>query len=486
MGKFTPSKYQVEIDREFTEENTNILIAAVAGSGKTTTLLSLLKKVKGSGIYLAFNKSIVEELKEKVGFIPRVQIMTLHSLGMKAIIRLYGGVRVNDSKTVDACQQFFTEWGFDKKNKEWWRLSYTIRDLYSLYRLKMCRMREDLIEACDSLGIEWDDKTINYVLEIHDHFLEANKHLSQIDFTDMIYLPATNPKIQFPKPDVTFVDECQDLNEAQHRLIDKLIGDRRFVACGDRKQSIYGFSGADSNSFDRFLVKSNVKELPLSVCYRCSKNIVKEANKIYDIMEPFENNTDGVVDRRASVLDSEEGDMIICRNTAPLITVYFNLLKRNKRAYVKGKDIGKNLIALVSKYRVGTSRQLMVALDESLEKIKKDLKEKRGIENGESHPKYVAFKEKRDIVKIFKDRYYTTSEILKSLEFMFSDSSQKGVILSTIHKSKGLEADTVYFLDRELIPSKYATTTDQMKQEKNLEYVGITRAKSRLVFCQSE
>jgi len=500
---FIPSSYQVEIDREFIEGKENLLISAVAGSGKTTTLLGLLRKVKVSGIYLAFNKSIVDELTEKVGYIPRVKIMTLHSMGMRALLQQYGQLKVNDSKTVDFCEKFYNQWTDEdidtgpgspeektvmktrkKKGKEWWQLVYGIKDLYNLYRMKMCTNGRDLIEVCDMMGIEYERETIVRVLQIHELATKYNKRPREIDFTDMIYLAATDDKVILPNPSVTFIDECQDLNEAQHILIDKVIRNNRFVACGDKKQSIYGFSGASSESFDRFLDKPNVKELPLSVCYRCGTDIVKHANTVYDIMEPFEGNKPGIVERDVDVLEASDGDMVLCRNTAPLVHTYFQYLKNNKRAYVKGRDIGKNLINLVSKYKVSFSSQLMTELESKLQSIQNDL-EKIGIENGQRHPKYTTFQEKVQIIDIFARKYYTVSEIKSSLESMFSDENKTGIILSTIHKAKGLEADTVYFMDSHLIPSKYAETEDQIKQETNLRYVAITRAKTRLAYCQS-
>lgn len=483
MGNFTPSTYQVEIDRVFTQETCNILIGAVAGSGKTTTLLSLLKKVRGTGIYLAFNKSIVTELQEKVGYIPRIEFMTLHSLGMKALLRKFGRVKMNDNKSVDFCEQFFRSWGFHQKNKDWWVLVYTIKELYGLYRMKLCRNEFDLMEVCDNLGIEYDSQLISKVLQIHKVATIYNQRPKEIDFTDMIYLTATDKRVQLSNPDVTFIDEAQDLNEAQHLLIDKLVGKKRFVACGDRNQSIYSFAGSDMKSFDKFLEKPNVRELPLSVCYRCGKDIVEHANKVYDVMESFQYNQRGVIERDSDVLDVEEGEMVICRNTQPLINVYFLLLKINKKAFVKGKDIGKNLINLINKFRVEWSEELVEKLYDKLDEIGKELQD-RGVENYFTHPKYNAYKEKIEIIEIFTKKYDKVSKVRLVLEEMFADN-ENGVILSTIHKAKGLESDTVYFLESNLIPSSYAKTEEQLRQEKNLKYVAITRAKSRLIYCNS-
>ena len=57
-------------------------------------------------------------------------------------------------------------------------------------------------------------------------------------------------------------------------------------------------------------------------------------------------------------------------------------------------------------------------------------------------------------------------------------------MLCTIHKSKGLESDVVYILNENLIPSRFATSKEQLIQEKNLKYVARTRAKKELYFLK--
>ena len=77
-------------------------------------------------------------------------------------------------------------------------------------------------------------------------------------------------------------------------------------------------------------------------------------------------------------------------------------------------------------------------------------------------------------------------EALKTLiSNIFSDDI-KGIMLSTIHKAKGLENDRIMFLCPELIPSKYATTDWMFEQEMNLKYVAITRAKKDLIYISGE
>ena len=90
---------------------------------------------------------------------------------------------------------------------------------------------------------------------------------------------------------------------------------------------------------------------------------------------------------------------------------------------------------------------------------------------------------------VLDDRKYVELEIIVSdleskeelIEKIFTDEV-KGIMLSTIHKAKGLENERVFFLCPELIPSKYATQPWQYEQENHLRYVAITRAKRELIY----
>jgi len=78
-----------------------------------------------------------------------------------------------------------------------------------------------------------------------------------------------------------------------------------------------------------------------------------------------------------------------------------------------------------------------------------------------------------------------TRDLVDLLGSMFSDSNGGGngtILLSTIHKAKGREWDTVFILGEERYqPSKYAKQPWMMTQENNLKYVATTRAKNTLV-----
>ena len=72
--------------------------------------------------------------------------------------------------------------------------------------------------------------------------------------------------------------------------------------------------------------------------------------------------------------------------------------------------------------------------------------------------------------------------VVDSIQSLFEDNVSNMLTLSTIHKAKGREWETVYWLDREgTLPSPYATQKWQQDQEDNLCYVAATRAKSSLI-----
>lgn len=483
---FEPSKYQKDIYHVFDTTNDNLLINAVAGAGKSTTLLELLKRTHQEAVFLAFNKSIQQEIQGKIGNDPSVDVMTLHSLGMKALLRHFRrSLKVKSSKCWDfAKERNSKKWKLEAK--ELFQIMPVIVQLVDIYRLTMCTNEEDLAQSADILGINYTKKEITFAIELIEVYKEYNKNPTEIDFTDMIYIVATTPHINFTiNPKLVMIDECQDLNPCQHVLIDKLISrnNARFIACGDPYQSIYGFAGADTNSFNRFLHKSNVQQMPLSICYRCPTRVVDQANKVYDIMEPFEHNGPGTV-RVGDVEEIQEGNMVICRNLKPLISVYFKLLGQGKKATVRGKDIGQNLIKMIKNHENDTIKAMLYGLGQQLEQKKQQLMD-RGIDNPTNHPTYVSFQEKIEVIDFITKEIPTVKKTIQFLENLFADKDRNGVILSTIHKSKGLENHDIFLLDKHLIPSKYAKTPDQLKQEKNLLYVAITRSQENLIYIKS-
>lgn len=484
---FNPSPYQQAIFNAYSGSNSNIIVNAAPGAGKTTTILQVLALTPKhkSVCFLAFNKSIVEELQSRVP--AGIDVSTLHSLGMKSLMRHYRGqVKVLDMKTFiiakDLCRK--NKWNVPQDEMD--RFLMTLADLVNIYRLAMASTEEDLLDLAyrheiDITGeiLQRTMETIVYLQQYNGGRMALKERL--IDFTDMIYLPATM-NIQLPQYDEVFVDECQDLNKAQQIIVEKITkSSGRTVCVGDRYQSIYSFMGADVQSFEKLASKPNTIQLPLSVTYRCAKSIVTMANRVYDNILPAPNAIDGEV-RPGSIHEVRPGDFVLCRNTAPLVTVFYHLIGEEIRCHIKGKALGKNLISMVKKFRNLPLLEMLEELRGALGQIAVELAQKN-VKKPTDHPRYVSYEERVSVVEAVAERYRYTHEVITALENMFSDDDKDGVILSTIHKSKGLEADRVFIIRRDLLPSKRATQPWQREQERNLEYVAYTRAKKSLIFA---
>ena len=296
----------------------------------------------------------------------------------------------------------------------------------------------------------------------------------------MIFLPVCKELTIPLQPTYLFIDECQDLNLAQHEMLDNFINQgsiQKWIAVGDKNQAIYGFSGASSDSFSMFLDKGDVRQMPLDMCYRCPRSVVIEANKVFNVMMPAKQ-SEGKV-RTISDLELVKSDsMLICRNTNPLFQVYFKLLALNKSCYIKGEEVFAQLKNFMKPYERDT---VNVAKSKMRKKIQ-DLLLKSDEQSRISMYRFKdSFKNFQLLVTNLCGEYDTVGFLISKMEKIFVNMDN-AIMLCTIHKSKGMEADRVYILNENLIPSKYARSPQQVAQEENLRYVARTRAKEELYY----
>lgn len=485
-----PSQYQIDIFRTALDTDKNIVVAAVPGSGKTSTIISVAKLLPTnlSSCFLAFNKAIVDNLQSKLP--TTVVCKTAHSMGMSSLIKHYRiPFKVNPLKNL----QFIIEVLKKREDllpKQRINLQFIMIEIMDLVKMNMLDNSFDSVNhICDHHSIYLDEKDIMSCIEAIASADYYNSSLSRsrcsLNFTDMIVL-ALNPKVKLPQFDVVFLDESQDMNRAQQALVLRLLKPTgRLIAVGDRNQSIYGFAGADGNSFDKFQARQNTVTLPLSISYRCGKSIVENAKLVYPDIESWQFAEQGEV-RDGSYDEIRVEDMVICRNTAPLVTLWLMLLDRGQAATVVGKDTEKGLLQLLSKvvnYEVDNG---IAKLDEIRLKLKEDL-----IKNGTNeksvpyNKKYINLLEQITVIKVLSKKCSHMSQVEDKISLMFEEGNKDAVKLSTIHRAKGLEADRVFlvthFDGKQLIPSSYAVRHHEIVQENNVLFVALTRAKKSLI-----
>ena len=483
---FTPSKYQQAVYSYIEKGKGNAVIDAVAGSGKSTTIVNALKLIPQDKqvLFLAFNKSIVEELKIKVGNLPNVDIRTLHSLGCKIMMKTYHA-SVDDAK-YSAWLNSGIESGFifpcvplDDEDRSAWKSN--IMKLIDLGRVNLASETQ-LAELAYKHDVNVVDNEVSVAFRA---IAWGQKNTSSMDFTDMIYLPVVR-SLTMPQYDWVFIDECQDLNAAQRNLFLRCVkADGRFIAVGDPRQAIYGFAGADVESFNLLKSLPNTVSLPLSVCYRCDADIINLAKDIVPQIEAREGAPSGVIDRQAKIADVQDGDMILCRISAPLATLCMRYISSGVKAYVKGRDIGKNLINMLKRTKRQNITEAMDVLRREFGRIIGKVVARTHCTEDEAKEseQYRNYQDKIEVISIFAEGLDTTEEVIDRIDALFSDDSKSGICLSTVHKSKGLESDRVFIVCEDKFYLKSCMQIPWMaEQERNLVYVAYTRAKHHLGF----
>lgn len=495
MSGFIPSKYQQDIFDFIQHGNGNSVINALAGSGKTSTIVNAVKLIPSTcnALFIAFNKEIVKELEKKLAGVKNVQVKTLHSLGLLMIRRNLGtNIEIDEYKYRTFIKKNIKQLSsadFDKMTTKLMQ-QYTdnVIQLCDLGRYNLAQCEKDLLQVSARHDIPIIDDECNAVLNVMKW---GRENTTSIDFTDMVWLPyelTLNPiGLQY---DYIFIDECQDLNAAQRELFLRCFRrGTRFIAVGDKKQAIYSFAGADAESFAKLQNLPNTTTLPLPISYRCPKKVVNLANQFVDTMECREGAPDGEIVHNVSIKDIHDGDMVLCRTKMPLIKLYMRYLRMGVKSYVRGQDIGLNLLRMVDKTEqivLNVSLQkdgVFARLYDDLFEERNRLMIKRGMDledatlSNQIMNKYDSIK----ALEILAEGLTSARDLHDRIENVFAESAD-GVCLSTIHKAKGLEANNVYILCKTLMPSRLATQDWEKEQEQNLIYVAYTRAKYKLGF----
>ena len=500
--EYEPSQYQKAIFDYIQHEKGNLVVEAAAGSGKTYTLVKALSLIPPDKRVLmtAFNKDIVKELTKKVKEFPNVEVRTLHGLGMILTTRGWGigGMKPEAYKYTQLIYnhwQDLTKTNINKLSRNA-RKSFVenTKKLVDFGRFYLATTRSEMIELMTKYDIPCVADEVDVALKV---MAIGGKNLDSIDYTDMIWMPHIyDLHLQECEYDFIMVDECQDLNVAERNLVLRCLKEGgRLIAVGDSNQCIYGFSGSDPDSFRAIQSIPNTVSMPLSISYRCPESVVKFAQNLVPSIEAKQGAEEGVILDCVSLDDVHDGDMVLCRNNAPLLQVYCKLLEQGKRAYIRGSDVGKNLQNIV----IGTHKDYLhtnlkrdgvfIRLYEDLFNSRKAIMERYGISQ-EDAMKHETIQAKLDMIRaleVLGADLTTTEELTKKIEDIFPKNDKgEGIMLSTVHKAKGLEADNVFIACASLMPSKSALDEWQVQQERNLMYVAYTRAKKVLGFLNEE
>lgn len=517
-------------------ENTlpHIVIRARAGTGKTSTMIEGLRllvegetnlnpseqqaqiweellqsqDIAKSFCMVAFNKEIAEELKSRLPKRDNCSAMTLHSLGYKACIAHYGfPLALDGDRSQKIIAKLAGHEGQQAYSEYMQRFGVTVNEIASL--VGYCKLNNEvspsksyLWDLSDTYGLDID-VTLDTELKVRAVLQESYQKVNGvIDYNDQIWLPVVN-NLTLPKYDLLFIDECQDLNKAQQILA--LSCGKRIVICGDENQACYAFAGSDAKSYRNLVsvlktTQQGCNEYPLTVSYRCSQAVIREAQKWVPDIQPCLTNPEGSVTYASYNAYSDgddgsyrdkvtDGDMVICRCNGPLVSQYFKFLKAGRKAFIRGrKDVGGSLIRTVKKI---SKRAKLPSDKDSINSFKTLLNQWVGDEThrekykeNPSQLKLNLIEDKYQCLLLFSEQSNSVPELIKKIENVFSDTTRVGICLSTIHQAKGLESKRVFFLMPKgaECPAPWARTDEEKIQERNIRYIGVTRAQIDLIY----
>jgi superfamily I DNA/RNA helicase len=452
-------------------ENTddNLSVEAVAGSGKTTTLLKAMSLVQGRVLFLAFSRAIAQELAARTPM--GTDCKTFNGLGHGLLKRKTTGRldkwKLSKMLKPQMSSREYRDWGY-----ELIKLVGSIKGSAFLEPLDPISARS-WVEHSD-IPMDRIDYAAMLLLEL---FVASLDVTDTFTFDDQLYMPIFWD-MAFPHYDTVFVDEAQDLNAIQHSMLHKLAErGARIIAVGDSRQAIYGFRGALTNSMQKLGNQFETTELPLSVCYRCDRTIVERAKKIVPEIQWRDGADEGTITHLEEGIAPEDihpASIVMCRTNAPMFRYAVQFLKARVPCMVMS-NFGEQLIKFVKNFDVTSTEDLAHEIEIWR---KKEIAE---AESRELYHKINRINDKAQSILPFCKEFKIKAQVVQALERLLH--AESGPRLCTIHKAKGLEADYAYLLRPDLVPGPWIPEdSEEFKQEENLKYVAITRAAHNLVF----
>lgn len=467
----------------------NIVINAVAGSGKTTTLIEYAKsRPAGSRIlYIAFNKSVKLEAQQKFAEngAPHVVVETAHSLAYRQVVHRYGfRVKGSGFKTQEIAQLLGLT-GNGEKHAE-----YMLANHINKFITYFCNSSKQRVQELNYLDTVSDAKARAFVeavypyLETETRKLLAKMNSGEIEITHDFYLK----KFQLAKPilpyDYILFDEGQDASEAMLDIF--LRQPCTKVIVGDTHQQIYGWRYAVNS-----LEKANFTTYELSVSFRFPQAIANLANRVLEyknILKPQKITPITGVGKG----NTTQSRAVIARSNLGLLLKAISYLSNfnapdkiyfegNFSSYTYAED-GTSLYDILN---LRQDKKFLIR--DPLIKAMQDVGElQEYIEKTEDH----TLKMMLEIVQQYGEEI---PELLKELKAKQVDNTNKAsaeLVFSTLHKCKGLEYDVVELADDFITESKIEDSAEvvqespkllnSMLEEVNLLYVAITRAKNKL------
>lgn len=439
------------------------LLRARAGTGKTTTITGAVARAPRTArvLVLAFNKRIADELGPRIAKLGRrnADVRTLHSLGLAAMRKAWGVSGAPD-KTRD---RRLCVAALGAKNA---RYANELKAVVSLCKARLAVDEEAITRAV--LAADLAGLNVTTAVEAVQSVLVASlERDGTFSFDDMVFVPAAHGW-RTGSYDLVFVDEAQDMSAAQLVLAQAALAPAgRLMLVGDDRQAIYAWRGADEDGINRLAAELDAAEYPLSTTYRCARAIVAEAARVVPDLEAAPGAPEGVVRAVYWGPDWRPGDAVLSRLNAPLIGLALAALRGGVPARIQGRDIAAGLEQWVRGLGCAAAPSLLRAAeawrDEELTRLDAD-----------DDARETEVRDRVETLRALAEGLTDTAAVLRRLGELFGDEGD-ALVFSSVHRAKGLEWERVFLVADSFRPSR-------SREEENLWYVALTRAKRELVY----
>ncbi|MEI9958297.1 MAG: UvrD-helicase domain-containing protein [Ferruginibacter sp.] len=465
----------------------DIKINAVAGSGKTTTIIEYAKtRPQHSKIlYLAFNKSVKLEAIKKFQQkgLQNVVVETAHSLAYKNIVFKHGyKVRVLGYKTHELADVLALT-GNGEKHHE-----FVIANHVNKFVSLFCNSDKLKVQDVNYLETITDAKAKAFVKTFYKYLeTQVRKFLAKMDsgeieITHDFYLKKfqlQNPVLPF---DYILFDEGQDASGAMLDIFLKQSATK--VIVGDTHQQIYSWRYAVNS-----LEKTHFKNFELSHSFRFGSDIANLATQILFWKNHIVSTTPLTIKGLGTNVDLVSKAVIGRTNLGLLLkAIEYTTEKKNiKRIYFEGNinsytyaDEGASLYDVLNLHN---NKRSMIR-DELIRSMPsmKDLEEY--IEKSEDGQLAMMV----EIVKKYGNDIYDILKNLKAKHVENDDKEKADVIFSTVHRCKGMEYDSIHLVNDFITEDKVERQAmelekdekkiSKLNEEINLLYVAATRTKN--------
>jgi len=469
----------------------DIRINAVAGSGKTTTIIEYAdSRPKDARIlYLAFNRSVKLEAARKFEArgLTNVKVETAHSLAYKYIVPGSGyTIKAQGYKTHEIVELLGLT-GNGEKHAE-----YIIANHINKFITYFCNSDKLKVQHLNYLDIVFDNKAKKFAGAVYKYIEDGTRLLlskmnkAEIEITHDFYLKKfqlSNPRLPY---DYILFDEGQDASPA---MLDVFLKQKAVkVIVGDTHQQIYTWRHAVNS-----LAKTDFNTLNLSASFRFKQDIASLAtdilywkNHLYECARVLITGK-GHGNKKATKATIGRTNLGLLLKAIEYITdnrkvkhIYF---EGNINSYTYADD-GASLYDVLNLYnnkhdrirdKLISSMNNMGDLEEYVEKTE------------DAQLAMMA-----EIVKEYGNEIPGIIKSLKDLHTGDEDRAKAEMIFSTVHRAKGMEYDIVYlvedFITEEKLEKQVANTkeveepvnTAKLNEEINLLYVAVTRTKAVL------